>query len=833
MIHGLSSSRSVDRYKTEKRKSYRERPRPARGSLEDRKWLTWKDEQGFEFDTKEDTSLIYPQGITLTILLSILLSFQVAGIRADGTVTGRARFPKIKGHPAAGYQELYEWNLFLSRQGGAGVGPSRRLGAPPGQAPTHDGYYSITAPAGSYSILVNQPLFFARPKVVPDVQVENNLTRTLHIELAIDYSTYFTDTWALPWDSVWYQTFTATGTSITGVNWKLAGTSANQIRASVHRDNGNPNPATWPQVSAAAAKTVSAGALGDTWVRWRSGEVPTTPGDRYAIQLTGTSGGDRKFSPFNRNKDGNSYSGGQAYNSAGAAQNYDLNIVVFSDSDGTAVLYCKTTMGLGDLRDGYFDTRWGQTFQATAGTSLAAVDVWAAGADTWDLDFTWRIRKGGPAGPQVGPVKTTKAAYQAFGAGLHGVSYNPGEVPLEENETYYVEFTNPVGFNPYVFDSSADAYAGGAGYQNGALKSGGSVDVSMTILAYTGDGGTIQGDVTDAGSGRGIEGATVSILGLGREAVTGADGSYEIGEVPEGTYRLQADMAGYTSKSQSGVEVVAGEVARADFQLSRLPCNFQFRNEGFDSGLTGWTRYGGAKTSNPCGGWFGDIAPIQGSCFWGNEVNGSGLGTGGAYQRFCAEPGHRYRVAVWSNIYWIEGNSNMCRSRIGLHPAGGTESGPEVVFSNWDRQSSAATEGWRKIQVVARATGPVMTVFLEFEQTDAVPLGNQWRISCFDGVEIEDLDQDAGLPFERGDCRNDGELNLADPIHLIAYLFQAGPEPGCLSACDTDDNDNADLTDAILLLEYLFLGKAAPEDPHGVCQPDPTAGSLDCKEFDC
>jgi len=309
-------------------------------------------------------------------------------------------------------------------------------------------------PAGTYSILVNQPLFFIRPKVVPGVVIQNGQTTTANVELPIDYSTYFRDNnqWTGP-DTYWYQTFTATGTSVTGVDFVIADGDSPNAEVAILEDNGNPDVRAWRFVGSRTMSGV--GAVTDNWVRWRSGEIPMTPGKRYAVRVSVT-GGDNKLQPYKRNHDANSYgpSKGQAYNSAGQPQSFDLNYVVFADNDGTRITMNKRTGGVGNLQDGNFRDRWGHTFTA-GGTSLAGVDVWAAGAENrWDIDFTWRIRENGPTGRQIGPTKTTQAGYQAFGVGLHGASYNPGDVPLIAGHTYFVEFaalTPPPespGFNP-------------------------------------------------------------------------------------------------------------------------------------------------------------------------------------------------------------------------------------------------------------------------------------------------------------------------------------------------------------------------------------------------
>ena len=88
---------------------------------------------------------------SVVIILALLLPEQRA--QAGGSITGQGRFEKIAGVPSMGYKYLYEWDLFLSPSDNSIVGPCRRLGAPPGQTPTGDGYYRIdNLPAGIYSV---------------------------------------------------------------------------------------------------------------------------------------------------------------------------------------------------------------------------------------------------------------------------------------------------------------------------------------------------------------------------------------------------------------------------------------------------------------------------------------------------------------------------------------------------------------------------------------------------------------------------------------------------------------------------------------------------------
>jgi hypothetical protein len=565
--------------------------------------------------------------------------------------------------------------------------------------------------------------------------------------------------------------------------------------------------------------------------------VPTVPGRRYALRLTGVSGGDRKFAVFFRRKDAQSYAGGQAYSAGGAAQPFDLNATVFSDSDGTAVLHNRTAVGLGELRDGFYGGRWGQTFTATAGTSLAAADVWAAGADNrWDLDFTFRVFRGAPGGAQVGPAKTTRAAFQAFGAGLHGVSYSPGEVPLEPGGLYYIEFTSSPGFNPYINDAGGDAHAGGDAYQDRSLRAG--VDLSMTIIVHTEPGGALAGRVTDAATGNGIPGATVTVVEIGRSAAAAADGSYEIRDLPAGAYSVRAANGGYAAASRAGVRITVGETAVADFALAAEPCAGAFMNSSFEAGLGGWTRYGDARdrtVDTSGGGWFAGITARDGIRFHGNEINGCCL-SGGLYQQACAVPGRRYLVSAWSNIYWLQGSADDATSRIGVDPGGGTDPNGPVVWSPRHRQPVSGREEWTRLEIEAQAAGPLLTVFLDFRQLPAT--GNQWRINCFDLVEVEDLDSEPPPPgFRRGDCDTSGDGEITDAIFLLNFLFLGGNAPGCADACDANDDGELNITDASFLLNFLFLGGPPPPPPGaGECGPDapgPAPDLLACEAPAC
>ena len=84
-----------------------------------------------------------------------------------------------------------------------------------------------------------------------------------------------------------------------------------------------------------------------------------------------------------------------------------------------------------------------------------------------------------------------------------------------------------------------------------------------------------------------------------------------------------------------------------------------------------------------------------------------------------------------------------------------------------------------------------------------------------------------GLDFLRGDTNNDGKISLSDPIHLMQFIVRGRPV-ACLDAGDFDDSGLLDVTDAVLMLTFLFLDGAVPPPPFPTPGPDPTEDEVCC-----
>lgn len=85
------------------------------------------------------------------------------------------------------------------------------------------------------------------------------------------------------------------------------------------------------------------------------------------------------------------------------------------------------------------------------------------------------------------------------------------------------------------------------------------------------------------------------------------------------------------------------------------------------------------------------------------------------------------------------------------------------------------------------------------------------------------------LPFIRGDFDTDGSLSITDAIALLNFLFLGTPNSTCSQAGDANKDGNVDITDGISLLGFLFLGREAPQPPFPDCGSDPAVN--DCARY--
>ena len=77
--------------------------------------------------------------------------------------------------------------------------------------------------------------------------------------------------------------------------------------------------------------------------------------------------------------------------------------------------------------------------------------------------------------------------------------------------------------------------------------------------------------------------------------------------------------------------------------------------------------------------------------------------------------------------------------------------------------------------------------------------------------------------FRRGDCSGDGEVQgVTDAVYLLNFTFLGAAAPPCRAACDVNgDGDIGGVTDAVVILNFFFLGGSPPAAPYPACGPSP------------
>ena len=64
--------------------------------------------------------------------------------------------------------------------------------------------------------------------------------------------------------------------------------------------------------------------------------------------------------------------------------------------------------------------------------------------------------------------------------------------------------------------------------------------------------------------------------------------------------------------------------------------------------------------------------------------------------------------------------------------------------------------------------------------------------------------------MSRGDFDRNEAVNISDAVLLLNFLFSGGAAPDCESLVDTNDDGSINLSDAVFLLSFLFASGPAP-----------------------
>ena len=377
------------------------------------------------------------------------------------------------------------------------------------------GWFRLGGPAGTYSFLLSAPAGFVRPMVITGQVLKpgDNVNRDLTPKF--DYADFYEGAWDEKPATDYFQIFTAKGTSITRVGFKLAtdgvdgpGPLGQNILVSIHRQT-SAMPNLWPQVGpTATVPNVDCGGPKNYWwcAGWDSGQVPAGPGNVYAVHLKAETHSASLQAFWREAQRGKSdcFRVGKGGKISWAGRR--VCMAVSSDFDGLLVPYNKRVQRK-FVEFAGFEKSWSQTYVAQ-GKGLAGVILYAATSGVQPSIMKQRVRVGirenGPGGKIVGIEKIAIGNGNYTGDaswGVFGVCFAPGEVGLEPGKTYAVEFESienydtlhgfvnikgqvsddKPGFNPYR-KVAPDDYARGTAYRKCTDKQ--PFDLDMQIIEY-------------------------------------------------------------------------------------------------------------------------------------------------------------------------------------------------------------------------------------------------------------------------------------------------------------------------------------------------------------
>ncbi len=118
--------------------------------------------------------------------------------------------------------------------------------------------------------------------------------------------------------------------------------------------------------------------------------------------------------------------------------------------------------------------------------------------------------------------------------------------------------------------------------------------------------------------------------------------------------------------------------------------------------------------------------------------------------------------------------------------------------------------------------------------TALVPAGTEGPVS----VTVRNIDGQTSnavtftyLPppptFVRGDANGDGRVDVSDPLKVLLNLF-GGVPIDCEDALDANDDESANIADAMYILAYLFQNGPAMPAPFPAADVDPSGDALGC-----
>ena len=113
-----------------------------------------------------------------------------------------------------------------------------------------------------------------------------------------------------------------------------------------------------------------------------------------------------------------------------------------------------------------------------------------------------------------------------------------------------------------------------------------------------------------------------------------------------------------------------------------------------------------------------------------------------------------------------------------------------------------------------REQSPILNIFT-VNNRSKIPVMTGSTVTVYPEDHPEQL-------FIRGDINFTGNVDITDAIYLLSFLFLGFEDPECLDTADTLDEGRINISSPIYLLNFLFTGGPAPRVPYPSPGLDPT-----------
>jgi len=141
------------------------------------------------------------------------------------------------------------------------------------------------------------------------------------------------------------------------------------------------------------------------------------------------------------------------------------------------------------------------------------------------------------------------------------------------------------------------------------------------------------------------------------------------------------------------------------------------------------------------------------------------------------------------------------------------------IFRTKIRAASEAPIGTYPLRLVNGLGDPPLNNIFVFDGQSIFPELGEGELS------IAEVSQPT---FIRGDFNATGNADISDAVAIVDYLFRGGAPPFCEDSADVDDSGVVNLSDSVYLLDHLFRGQTKPPSPYPEAGVDPTGDALTC-----